>query len=409
MTACLATILYIILCILLFSAAIAIHEFGHFIVALKLGLRVERFSLGFGPALWKKTYKGVEYRISAIPLGGYVSIPDVDPEGTKALQGDGTAPRGLSTCTPWKEFLVAVAGPAMNLVLAVFLAVVLSLVPNAKFGVLSSEIGGFPDEELGVPSPAREAGMLAGDVVISVAGRAVHTWSEMQTEIQIADTRPTEFVVRRGGETLSLTVTPFRLDSTGPCLIGAHSVSNSAGSVAWMPDRNPLKQLAWDAGSIFRVLKGLVTPSEMKATGKAIGGPIMIAEGIYASVRRDIWDGIGFLRFINVNLAVINLLPIPVLDGGLIMFALIALVFRRRVPEKAVAALSTAFMVLLMGLAGLLICRDTLRSWRMHRAAAEAKASAEARDAGEGADEGAGAPTPEAGPARPGGPGEAED
>ncbi len=120
-------------------------------------------------------------------------------------------------------------------------------------------------------------------------------------------------------------------------------------------------------------------------------------------MRRDIWDGIGFLRFINVNLAVINLLPIPVLDGGLIMFALIALVFRRRVPEKAVAALSTAFMVLLMGLAGLLICRDTLRSWRMHRAAAEAKTSAEARDAG------ASAATPEAGPARPGGPGEAED
>ena len=83
----LITIGYIAICIVFFSLAIAIHEFGHFIVALKLGLRVERFSIGFGPAIWKKTWKGVEYRISWIPLGGYVMIPDVDPEGTKAIEG----------------------------------------------------------------------------------------------------------------------------------------------------------------------------------------------------------------------------------------------------------------------------------------------------------------------------------
>ena len=83
----LLTVAYIVLGVLLFSLAIAIHEFGHFIVALRLGLKVERFSIGFGPAIWKRTWRGVEYRISWIPLGGYVSIPDVDPEGTKALEG----------------------------------------------------------------------------------------------------------------------------------------------------------------------------------------------------------------------------------------------------------------------------------------------------------------------------------
>ena len=92
----------------------------------------------------------------------------------------------------------------------------------------------------------------------------------------------------------------------------------------------------------------------------------MIVEGIYNSVRHDFWDGIGFMRFLNVNLAVVNLLPIPVLDGGLIMFALIALVFRRRVPEKVVATLSTAFMFLLLGAMGILIFRDAQRSWRIH-------------------------------------------
>ena len=97
----LITIGYIAICVVFFSLAIAIHEFGHFIVALKLGLRVERFSIGFGPAIWKKTWKGVEYRISWIPLGGYVSIPDVDPEGTKAIEG-GTE-TGKKTISPWKE------------------------------------------------------------------------------------------------------------------------------------------------------------------------------------------------------------------------------------------------------------------------------------------------------------------
>ena len=133
-----------------------------------------------------------------------------------------------------------------------------------------------------------------------------------------------------------------------------------------MPARSPLRELEWDAGSIFRVLKGLVTPKEAKATAGAIGGPVMIAEGLYRQVRRDPWDGLGFLRFLNVNLAILNLLPIPVLDGGLILFSLIALVFRRRLPDAVVKHLTMAFMVLLIGLMGLLIVRDSWRSYKIH-------------------------------------------
>ena len=368
----LVTVLYIVICVLLFALAILIHEFGHFIVALKLGLRVEAFSIGFGTALWKKRINGVEYRISAIPLGGYVSIPDVDPEGTKALEGSGKREAGSGIEEPkvripaWKEILVAVAGPAMNVVLAVVIAIVLSLVPGAKFGELPAEIGDvIPD------GPAAKAGMMKGDVVKSVGGRPVSTWTEMQTEVQIAGGKPTTFVIGRDqgsgiGDQVELTVVPERNEVTGAWYIMAVSVTNATGAVAWMPDRNPLKQLAWDAGSIFRVLKGLVSPKEAKATSAALGGPVMIAEGLYRQVRRDKWDGLGFLRFLNVNLAVLNLLPIPVLDGGLILFALFALVFRRRVPDFIVKYLSLAFMCLLMGLMALLVGRDGWRSWKMH-------------------------------------------
>ena len=130
--------------IALFSLAIFIHELGHFLVAVKLGLKVEAFSIGFGPALWKKKWRGVEYRISAIPLGGYVSIPDVDPEGTKALEGassDEKPAAARERIPAWKELLVAVAGPMMNVVLAVFIAVLLSLVPGVKVGELPAKIG----------------------------------------------------------------------------------------------------------------------------------------------------------------------------------------------------------------------------------------------------------------------------
>ena len=364
----LTTVFYIVICVMLFSLAIAIHEFGHFLAALKFGLRVERFSIGFGPAICKRTWRGVEYRLSWIPLGGYVMIPDIDPEGTKALEGGGSEKK--SRIPAWKELVVAFAGPAMNLVLAFALAFLLSFLPESRFGVLPPEIGSVPDG-----GPAAEGGLKPGDTVLSINGHAVDSWTGLLTEVQIAGANPATFVVSRPAEDgsapaeVELTVTPKRDKVSGAFYILALAAGCKTGH--WLQSRDPWEQFAWDAGAIFRVLKGLVSPKEMKTTAQALGGPVMIAEGIYDSIRSDFWDGIGFLRFLNVNLAVVNLLPIPVLDGGLILFALIAIVFRRRVPDKVVGALSTCFMYLLLAAMATLIYRDSVRSWRIHRHAAE--------------------------------------
>ena len=369
----LITVLAIIACILLFSFAIFIHEFGHFLAAKLLGFRVDTFSIGFGPALWKKTWKGVEYRISAIPFGGYVALPQLDPAGTAGVQGSETegdveddepdeAP--LPPVANWKKIVVAFAGPFGNMVLAVVLALALSAVPGARFGKLSAEIG-----EVVKDGPAEKGGMMAGDRVLSVNGHAVDTWTDMLTEVQITgDKRAAEFVVDRGGTNVVLSITPKHDEVTGGSFIMALSTTNSARYAAWMPDRSPWKQLAWDAGSMGRVLKALVTPKESKAAAKSLGGPVMIAEGLYHQVRNDGWDALGFLRFLNVNLAVLNLLPIPVLDGGLILFSLIALIFRRPVPRKVVDNLSMVFMYLFLVLMITLVWRDVARSSRMHKA-----------------------------------------
>lgn len=366
---------YIAICVLLFALAILVHEFGHFIVAVSLGLRVEAFSIGFGPALWKKRIRGVEYRLSAIPLGGYVSIPDVDPEGTKVLEGEGDKAAKIRI-PPWKEVLVAVAGPLMNVVLAVVLAVILYLVPSARFGETLAVI------DVVLPGgAAAEAGILPGDRVVSVNGRTVQSWTEMSVEIQISGGKQTLLGIERAttNGVMELSLVPKRDEVTGAYFIMAVN-TNGCGAAGWMPSRNPIKQLAWDAGSIFRVLKGFVTPKEARATANAVGGPVMIAESIYHSLKRSPWDGVGFLRFLNVNLAVLNLLPIPVLDGGLILFSLIALIFRRRIPDSVVKVVSMFFMYLLMALMALLIVKDVSRSWRIHTAKPAAKAQSSEGD-----------------------------
>ena len=363
------TVLAIAACILLFSFAIFIHEFGHFLAARWRGLRVDAFSIGFGPVLWRKTLRGVEWRISAIPFGGYVAIPDVDPEGTAKVQGtDGGSeaekngnPVQWKSATPVDSIIVAVAGPMGNVVLAVFLAFFLAMVPGARFGELPAVIGEVPSF-----GPAHDAGMKAGDRVVAVGGVPVRTWTEMQTEVQISGGKPTEFTVVRADGEAKLTITPQRQEASGVYLICALSTTNAAKAVAWIPSRNPLKQLQWDTMSIVRVLKALLTPKESKAAAQALGGPVMIAEGLYRQVRSNVWDAIGFLRFLCINLAILNLLPIPVLDGSIVMFSLYALVFRRKPNEKFVGMLTQVFMYLLIAAMLFLVYRDSVRSWRIH-------------------------------------------
>lgn len=393
MASILATAGAIAIVILLFSLAVFIHEFGHFLAARKLGMKVDAFSIGFGPAIWKKKIDGVEYRVSWILFGGYVALPQLDPAGMEKIQGkhedkgeEGDSAKDAEAAEPsepaevvpdapaWKRIVVAVAGPFGNIVLAVFLAVLLAVVPWTRFGELGTEVGKI------VPGcPAEGSGIVEGDTIVAVNSNPVNTWFELLTEVQIAGDRETEFRLRtKDGAEKTVKITPKKDEAIGKCYIGIQGVRSDVSSAYWMPDRNPLEQLKWDAMSIVRVLKALVTPKESGKVAKSLGGPVLIARSLYVQVREDFWDALGFLRFLCINLAILNLLPIPVLDGGHCMFALYEIVFRRKPKRAVVDTITNVFGYLFIALFVWLIWSDSSRIWRAKQAEAEMEAEAAA-------------------------------
>ena len=390
MTSFLATAGAILVVILLFSFAVFIHEFGHFLAARLLGMKVDAFSIGFGPAIWKKKVNGIEYKVSWILFGGYVALPQLDPAGMEKIQGKNDGKKGESggdeaadagkqhevveDAPAWKRIVVAVAGPFGNIVLAVFLACLLAVVPWTHFGALGTEVGGVIPE-----SPASRSGIVAGDTVVAIDSHPVETWYELLTEVQIVGDREVPFRVRaKDGVERDVMIKPLKSESTGVCLVGLQSVEGRRPGAYWMPDRSPVAQLKWDAMSIVRVLKALVTPKESGRVAKSIGGPILIAQSLYSQVREDVWDALGFLRFLCINLAILNLLPIPVLDGGHCMFALFEIVFRRKPRRAVVDAVTNVFGYLFIALFVWLIWSDTSRIWHAKHAQAEYEAEAAA-------------------------------
>lgn len=312
----------IIAFVIVLGVLIFFHELGHFLVARLFGVGVEKFSLGFGPKIFGKTIGTTDYRISAIPLGGYVKMVGEEP-GSEIDPAD--LPRSFTHKKIYKKMLIVAAGPLFNFFLAVIIFFALFLVLGA---VDSKPI--FGDIVKG--TPAEEQGLKEGDHVLAIDGQEVGDWTEMTRVILNSEGRNLRFTLERDGSVLDIDVTPEL--NTEENLLGEENERYTIGVYPstvkfgiWESFTESLQTTYYwtklTVVSIAWMIQGKLSPAD------TMGGPIMIAQISGQQARAGLENFLGFIAILSVSLGIINFIPVPVLDGGHLLFFAIEAVIRR--------------------------------------------------------------------------------
>ena len=329
-----------ILAILLFLVMIFPHELGHFIAAKKCNVQVNEFSFGMGPAIWKKQRGETLHSIRLFPIGGYCAMEgedgsEEDEEG-ESIEPKPYNPRAFNNKKPWQKIIILLAGAAMNVVCAFLILTILV----TYLGFTTMVIGGVNEG-----SPAEQAGIMAGDIIVSADGKEIGVWSDFSEYIQKTNGEEMQLVVQRDGEEIQVTLTPQYDETDKRYYIGAYcKVSHNIFK--------GIKSGFIGTGRLFVVmydsLKLLLTGG---ASLEEISGPVGIVQMVGETSRQGFWS-YGFLTaLICVNLAVINPLPLPALDGGRIVIVLFSWITGKKVSPKVEGIIHAVGLVLLLALA----------------------------------------------------------
>jgi regulator of sigma E protease len=429
----------VFLIILFFGGSIFVHELGHFLAARRRGVHVTRFSIGFGPKIVSWVGKdGVEYRLSWLPLGGYVTLPQL--ADMRGVEGESDVPvEQLAPVSYTTRMIVFGAGAAFNLIFAFLLATIVWLVGQPTTSDQATTQIGYVvptltlEDETVVTSPAAEAGLRPGDVVQAIDGVRVRDWQELQQTLVTSAGRTVDgrrrnvFTIERDGQTMEVTVYPRlagdeRIRRVGivaawemivhkvePETVGAriglrtgdrivaldnlrvlsgeamiqHLKANASREVALHIQRDgqpvilpippqtdaewpnnlgvqftlesklvyptPIRQFTSHVAMTFRTLMSLINPQSDIGISK-LSGPVGIIRIFHLAAQADIRLVLWFTILVNINLAIFNLLPIPVLDGGHMMFATIARLRGRSLPPNFIMTTQSVFMVLLFSM-----------------------------------------------------------
>jgi regulator of sigma E protease len=320
----------IISLIVVLGVLIFVHELGHFLLAKIMGVGVEKFSLGFGPRVLGKTIGMTDYRISAIPLGGYVKMVGESPD---AEVDDSMVSLSFAHKSVGKRIAIVLAGPLFNLMLAV--VIFFGFFQISGRPITLTEVGAVQEG-----MPAEVAGVQAGDKIISVNGVAVADWEEMAKLIGAANGAQLTLEVLRDGQALSVRLTPRLVESQN--LFGEpidkYIIGISASGAYEVERLNPLEALLEGLTQTWRIIEltvlsvGKIISGTLSA--KTLGGPIMIAQLAGEHAKAGMTEFIFFIALLSINLGILNLLPIPVLDGGHLVFFGIEAVTRKPVNLK---------------------------------------------------------------------------
>lgn len=320
----------IISAILLLGVLIFIHELGHFLFAKRNGVLVEKFSIGFGPKLFSKKKGETEYVLSAIPLGGFVKMygESLDAEVSEELKSRSFAHKPLKA-----RFAIVFAGPMFNFILAVLIYTAIFMIGTPRF---LASVGDVIEG-----APAQTAGLMKGDLIKSLDGNQVKYWDEMSSYVSQKPGESVRFVVERGDSIINLTITPENVESKTvfgePVNIGRVGIQRGELTET-SRTLNPFKAFAKGVEQTYRVselmIMGVVKIFQKVVPADNLGGPIMIVKMAKDSAETGIISFLSFMAIISINLGILNLLPIPVLDGGHLMFFTIEAITRRPVSIK---------------------------------------------------------------------------
>ncbi len=354
----------VIWAVILFGLLIFFHELGHFIVAKLVGVKVLKFSLGFGPKILGKKIGDTEYLLSAIPLGGYVKPLGEEP-GEEIGEADKL--RAFNYQPVWKRIAIVVAGPVFNLVLA-FLIFTVFL--GLKLPVAIPELDSITTtiENVSEDSPAMEAGMQSNDVIESIDGKDVHDWNEMAEVFSQNPGKELSLKVRREGSLIDIAVTPkpttVKNEDGEDVVIGRIGISKKldaqvieSTSILSAPFKGIQAVYGWCVLTLEVVVK-LFTGG---LSAKQIGGPILIVDAAAKAASVGAFTYFNFIAIISINLAILNLLPVPVLDGGHVMFLSIEALRGKPLSEKIMILANKIGMSLLLLLIAFVFYNDIVR------------------------------------------------
>jgi regulator of sigma E protease len=307
---------------------IVFHEFGHFLFAKLSGVGVLTFSVGFGPKIWVKKVGETEYALSAFPLGGYVKMVGEDPDEQVSAQD---MEKSFAHKSLIKRIAIVVAGPGFNLLLAVLL--LMGVFTFYGVPVMSTQVSGV---EKG--SPAELAGIQKGDRITAIDGFSVNEWEELSSRIKGSGGKPLNVQVRRGAETVDISVQPTQKEGRtifgerkDDWIIGIGSqVSIEKGNPGLAVVRAFYQTYEYSRLTLlafYKMIVGDVSP-------RNIGGPILIAQMAGQQAQEGLGSFLAFLAVLSINLGVLNLLPVPVLDGGHLLFFLVEAVIRKPVSVR---------------------------------------------------------------------------
>ena len=316
-----------------FLTLVLFHELGHFLAAKSVGVAVHEFAVGFGPPLLRVRWRGTAYSIRLFPLGGFVRLAGMENPGEGRVDAEALPPddpRRFNNRPLWQRAVTIGAGPAMNFLLAGLLFAVLYIPPT----VGSVEPG----------SPAEQAGIRPGDRVVRVGGLPTPTAARVLRAVHgVAPGTPLRVEVERDGRRITFTVPTAPHPATGLSYIGVRWRGGAAAAEALY---GGFVEMVDSAGEILRAVGRMVAGRE----GLAVAGPAGIFSMVAEAAGRGVLPVVGLAAVLNVNLGLINLLPLPVLDGGWLLFLALEWVRRRPLEPRLQTAAQMLGIVILVAL-----------------------------------------------------------